>query len=119
MRAAYLGQVRVDNAETVKCLARAMAKPHESHMDPVTRRRLSSAVSEYSVLTKGAGVALGLLSHWQTRSCQQRSHYTQTRQAQEQCRRGGCGSGLIDFLVSPARTCMKAVVVHSSHTLVY
>eukprot|EP00971_Amphidinium_carterae_P263684 5231423-Amphidinium_carterae.1 len=32
MRAAYLGQDRVDIAETVKCLTRAMAKPREGHM---------------------------------------------------------------------------------------
>eukprot|EP00971_Amphidinium_carterae_P068480 1355888-Amphidinium_carterae.1 len=31
-RAAYLGQDRVDIAETVKCLACAMAKPHEGRM---------------------------------------------------------------------------------------
>eukprot|EP00971_Amphidinium_carterae_P105404 2087273-Amphidinium_carterae.1 len=34
---AYLGQDRVDIAETVKCLVRAMAKPREGHMAQLKR----------------------------------------------------------------------------------
>eukprot|EP00971_Amphidinium_carterae_P191515 3800238-Amphidinium_carterae.1 len=37
MRAAYLGQDRVDIAETVRCLARAMSKPREGHMAQLKR----------------------------------------------------------------------------------
>ena len=37
MRAAYLGQDRVDIAETVKCLSRAMAHPREGHLAQLKR----------------------------------------------------------------------------------